>query len=81
MKAIVQIPFRGVRDGEHHPSDLKPGDVIDGDLARVALEEGWALPDGKRSPLMPDSNQALGGAPEPFREAPPLAVRRHRKRA
>jgi hypothetical protein len=80
MKAIVQVPFRGVPDGEHHVRELQPEEVIEGDLARVAIEEGWAIPEGTRSPLDKRETQALGGAPSPFRETVPLSVRRRRER-
>jgi hypothetical protein len=83
MKAIVQIPFRGAPDGEPHPRQFEPGDFVEGDLATVALREGWALAEREtpRAPLAPENTQALGGAPEPFREAVSTPVRRDRKRA
>lgn len=83
MKAIVQIPFRGAPDGEPHSRQFEPGDLIEGDLAAVALREGWAVAerDTPRAPLCPLNTQALGGAPEPFREAVSTPVRRDRKRA
>jgi hypothetical protein len=78
MKAIVEIPFRGVPDGEHRARDLELGEVIEGDLAKVALEQGWAIPEGTRSVIRDRETQALGGAPSPFRETAPIAVRRRR---
>lgn len=35
-------PFNGARDGQAYPTAFKPGDIVEGDLARVALAEGWA---------------------------------------
>ena len=47
MKAIepraeVTEAFRGARDGQVYPEDLKVGDVIEGDLARAGIEMGKA---------------------------------------
>lgn len=42
MRAIVKMPFRGCRDGESSPTTFQAGDEIEGDLAAVALREGWA---------------------------------------
>lgn len=44
--AVVIKPFRGVPDGEVYPKQFVAGDVVVGDLASVALEEGWAEPEG-----------------------------------
>jgi hypothetical protein len=83
MKAIVQIPFRGAPDGEPYPKQFARGDVIEGELAVVAVTEGWAIAesDARRAPLAPSNTQALGGAPEPFRETLSTPMRRDRKRA
>ena len=42
MKATVTQEFDGAKDGAIYPTRLKPGDVIEGDLARVAVAETWA---------------------------------------
>lgn len=42
MKAKVVKPFAGVRDGELYPRRFEVADVVEGDLARVAIGEGWA---------------------------------------
>ena len=42
MKAKVIKSFRGAPDGEVHPKQFKPGDTVEGDLACVAIREGWA---------------------------------------
>lgn len=42
LHAIVVLAFKGRRDADSHVSDLVPGDKIDGDLAKVAIENGWA---------------------------------------
>ena len=34
--------FKGVKDGEVLPTQFIPGDTVDGDLATVAIAEGWA---------------------------------------
>lgn len=78
--AIVTVPFSGVPDGQHYPIPFAVGDRVEGDLARVALAEGWARPEGA-APTDQRETQALGGAPEPFRETPAPAGRRRRERA
>jgi len=42
MKATVIKAFDGARDGSMYPTHWRPGDGIEGDLARVAVREGWA---------------------------------------
>ncbi|WP_319798320.1 hypothetical protein [Nitrobacter sp.] len=49
MKAVVTTPFPGAKDGDIYPTYFKVGDIIEGDLARVAIEaklavEGEELP-------------------------------------
>lgn len=43
MKAKVKIPFRGRPDNAPQVETLNEGDVIEGDLAAVAVREGWAV--------------------------------------
>lgn len=82
MKAIVRIPFRGVPDGEHHVRLFQVGDVLEGELALAAIGGGMAVAEGKAQGAPgPTETQALGGAPEPFRDAPKAPVRRRRERA
>jgi hypothetical protein len=82
MKIIVKHPFRGVPDGEYHARDYQVGDELTGELADVALLNGWAAREGKIPELPgPTEHQALGGAPEPFRETQGTTVRRRRERA
>lgn len=50
FQARVLVPFRGCDDGAAYPRQISPGDVIRGDLAQVAVREGWA--------------KAIAGAPE-----------------
>lgn len=42
MKAKVTKAFPGVRDGQIYPERFKPGDIVEGDLAEVAVEQKWA---------------------------------------
>jgi hypothetical protein len=44
MKAKVTKGFPGVPDGEIRTRAIAAGEVITGDLARVAVDEGWADP-------------------------------------
>lgn len=41
-QAKVVKPFKGAPDGEVYPVEFKEGDVVRGDLARVAIENKWA---------------------------------------
>jgi hypothetical protein len=42
--AKVVKAFVGAPDGEVYPRDFAPGDMVHGDLAAVAMREGWAKP-------------------------------------
>jgi|GEM_PF-2496822 len=42
MKARVVKPFVGAPDGALHPRQFEVSEFVEGDLARVALAEGWA---------------------------------------
>lgn len=42
MKATVIKEFDGAKDGTIYPTKFKPGDIVEGDLARVAIENKWA---------------------------------------
>lgn len=42
MAAKVTKEFPGVRDGETQVTVIKVGEIIHGELARVALEQKWA---------------------------------------
>lgn len=42
MKATVTQEFDGAKDGAIYPTKFKPGDVVEGDLARVAVAQKWA---------------------------------------
>lgn len=70
MKAIVQVPFKGAPDGELHGMEFVKGDMIQGDLARVAVEQKWAieqpneLPLGRKDAGAAPENKAQGNAPE-----------------
>lgn len=58
MKAKVVKAFSGAADGQHHPKMWQPGDVVEGNLAEVAVKEKWAEPvKGAASAKAPD--QAL----------------------
>lgn len=42
MRAVVKTEFFGVRDGEAHPAKIEVGTEVSGDLAEVAVRNGWA---------------------------------------
>jgi hypothetical protein len=46
----VTKSFKGVEDGKIYPRVFLVGEEIRGDLARVALEEGWAIDTEKKPP-------------------------------
>ena len=56
MQAKVTVAFSGVPDGEVHPRKFEPGDTVDGELAGIALDQGWAEP---------IKGATRGAAPEP----------------
>lgn len=58
MKAYVITPFDGVPDGEALPRRFEVGEELAGDLAAVALKEGWAA----ESPLDHDGDGKAGGS-------------------
>ena len=61
MKAIVDKPFSGAPDGAIQANDFVKGDVVEGDLARVAVEQNWATEVAEELPL---EAKDAGGAPE-----------------
>lgn len=40
--ATVTAAFCGVPDGAVYPREFAPGETVTGDLAAVAVREGWA---------------------------------------
>lgn len=48
MKAKVTKSFVGAKDGDHYPIKFAVGDTVEGKLAKVAVEEGWAEAEPKR---------------------------------
>jgi hypothetical protein len=42
MKIIVVTQFDGVPDGRVYARTFLPGEEVTGDLAQLALREGWA---------------------------------------
>ncbi|TPM92721.1 hypothetical protein [Mesorhizobium sp. B2-1-3A] len=42
MRAKVIQAFPGAPDGAIHPRQIEVGEVIEGDLARVAVDQKWA---------------------------------------
>lgn len=43
MKAKVKVAFDGCIDGNPVPRKIEVGEEIQGDLARVAVEQKWAV--------------------------------------
>jgi hypothetical protein len=42
MKATALTTFDGARDGDLYPTRFRPGDLIEGNLAEIAVRENWA---------------------------------------
>jgi hypothetical protein len=51
----VKETFLGVPDGEIYPIEFKIDDLVTGDLAKVAVKEGWAVP--VSPPVKPPKNE------------------------
>lgn len=60
--ATVTVAFQGVPDGECYPREFAPGDEVMGDLAVVAVREGWAA-NGQKAAKATES-KARKSAPE-----------------
>lgn len=60
MAKVVKA-FRGAKDGEVYPTEFNEGDEITGEIARVAIEEGWAEPGEGEAPA---DKKARKSAPE-----------------
>ena len=54
--ATVTKPFSGVKDGECQVTEFAVGDTVEGDLAAVAVREGWAT--DKKARKSPAKNKA-----------------------
>lgn len=61
MKATVTKGFDGAKDGAIYPTTFKPGDVVEGDLARVAVDNGWAT---EGEPVKGNDDGTAGGLPD-----------------
>lgn len=61
---VIKV-FKGVPDGESAARTFHVGDEVEGDLARVALREGWA---------------EVAAEPAAVAEMPRAAPRRRRRR-
>ncbi|WP_157094166.1 hypothetical protein [Brucella pseudogrignonensis] len=44
MEARVTKLFYGLPDGDVYPREIEVGEIVTGDLAKVALAEDWAVP-------------------------------------
>jgi len=54
MKVTLTAKIYGVADGEIYPRWFNPGDVVTGELARSAVEQGCAEIKKKRKPVKPE---------------------------
>jgi hypothetical protein len=60
MQAMVTQAFRGCRDGDPRVVEFRPGDTVEGDLAREAVAAGWA--EVKATPRAMPAAQPAGPA-------------------
>lgn len=58
MRATVTQSFVGRRDHLFETETLKVGDLIEGELAAVAVEQGWAKDEGKAGKTKAKSEKA-----------------------
>lgn len=63
MKAIVTVEFMGVADGDIYPRRFTVGEPVTGDIAAVALNEGWAM-DPAKSDSRPRKKTRIAKASE-----------------
>jgi hypothetical protein len=54
MNATVITTFFGARDGELYPIRFDPGDLVEGQLAEIAVREKWA----EETALEPDEGRS-----------------------
>ena len=62
MKARVVKPFEGARDGDLYPRRFEVADVVEGDLARVAIENKWATEGGATADGLPNGWEQFNAA-------------------
>lgn len=53
MNATAITAFYGAKDGELYPTRFEPGDLIEGELAAIAVREKWA----EETALEPDEGR------------------------
>jgi hypothetical protein len=53
MNATAITTFYGAKDGELYPTRFEPGDLIEGELAEIAVREKWA----EETALEPDEGR------------------------
>lgn len=79
MEAKVKVPFKGKPDRESHSRQFRPGDTVTGDLARVAVLQGWATQTGEvKKKKDDDVKSSFVSRPAPA--SPPSRSRTSRKR-
>jgi hypothetical protein len=76
MKAIVTNPFCGAPDGAIYPKNFQPGDIVDGDLARVAVRENWATEDGTAQTVTTEAPVPIPEEWQTFNAAETIALAR-----
>ena len=67
MKAKAITAFGGARDGDLYPTRFRPGDLIEGQLALIAVREKWAEEIGSEVKEPASSGRKAPGAGRPGR--------------
>lgn len=64
VNAKVTERFRGVPDGQTKVQWIDPGSILSGELARVAIQEGWAerIETGKPDRVKAEPEKPVGNA-------------------
>jgi hypothetical protein len=63
MEARVTHRFYGAADGTVYPRYFEVGELIDGDLAHCAIEQGDAIPAKKREAVEPENRKTSSSLP------------------
>lgn len=51
MKAFVHTPFRALRPGDRNNSTIEAGEVVEGGLAKAAIDNGFGEEVGDDAPV------------------------------
>lgn len=78
MEAKVTHRFYGAEDGKIYPRWFEVGEIVAGDLAHCAIEQGDAVPAKKREAPEPEHRKTLSVSPQAQASQEPIAKKRGR---